>query len=130
MSSGFEYSRRDAIVVALAAGIIVALLGVGFGLASAKPIEVVDPALGENVTEPCLPKSSFELALEILDENPVLDGYVSLRILGLSRFHSLDKFISGIMISRWLFGICCKMTSGGWISTLTSRRSSLSPPTR
>ena len=71
-SSGFEYSRRDAVVVALAAGIIVALLGVGFGLASAKSI--VEVGGGEAVTEPCVQKSSFELALDILDETPIIDG--------------------------------------------------------
>ena len=69
-------------MVALAAGIIVALLGVGFGLASAKSI--VEVGGGEAVTEPCVQKSSFELALDILDETPIIDGseFIACHVFG------------------------------------------------
>ena len=66
----FVYSKRDAIIVGVAAALVVVLMGVGFGMASAKSVDVVAAGVGEKTA----PKSNFELALDILDKHPIIDG--------------------------------------------------------
>ncbi|TRY78475.1 hypothetical protein TCAL_06816 [Tigriopus californicus] len=67
LSDNFVYSKRDLVVVGIAIGLIVALLGVGFGV-SAKPAV----PMGRSELPP---QSSFERALSILEEAPVIDGH-------------------------------------------------------
>lgn len=67
-SDNFVYSKRDLVVVGIAIGLIIALLGVGFGV-SAKPAVAIERA-------ELPPESSFERALAILEEAPVIDGFV------------------------------------------------------
>ena len=63
----FVYSKRDLMVVGVAAGIVVALLGLGFGLASGGPISSTQ-------YPPELSLTSYERALQILEVSPVIDG--------------------------------------------------------
>ena len=63
----FVYSKRDLMVVGVAAGIVVALLGLGFGLASGGPISSTQ-------YPPELLLTSYERALQILEVSPVIDG--------------------------------------------------------
>ena len=63
----FVYSKRDLMVVGVAAAIVVALLGLGFGLVSGGPISSTE-------FPPELSLTSYERALQILEVSPVIDG--------------------------------------------------------
>ncbi len=54
-------------VVGVAAAIVVALLGLGFGLASGGPISSTE-------YPPNLTLTSYERAIQILEVSPVIDG--------------------------------------------------------
>eukprot|EP00095_Tigriopus_kingsejongensis_P001547 maker-scaffold424_size175595-snap-gene-0.32 protein:Tk01547 transcript:maker-scaffold424_size175595-snap-gene-0.32-mRNA-1 annotation:"dipeptidase 1-like protein" len=69
MGDNFVYSKRDLIVVAIALGLVVALLGVGFGVSTAKP------AIAERNDDFKPDQSNLEMALDILNESPVIDGH-------------------------------------------------------
>jgi len=61
----FVYSKRDLMVVGVAAGILVALVGLGFGLANGAPTTDYPPEFT---------LTSYERAIEILKNAPVIDG--------------------------------------------------------
>ena len=65
MSDNFIYTRRDLIVLAVALGIIVFFLGLGFGLGNAAPTT-------EN--ELATPEDIYQRALRVLSQNPIFDG--------------------------------------------------------
>jgi hypothetical protein len=63
----FVYSKRDLMVVGVAAAIVVALMGLGFGLANGGPISTTEYPPDETTT-------SYERAIQILEASPVIDG--------------------------------------------------------
>ena len=70
MASGdknFVYSKRDLMVVGVAAAIVVALVGLGFGLANGAPLSSTE-------FPPEMSLTSYERAIQILETAPVIDG--------------------------------------------------------
>ena len=65
MSDNFIYTRRDLIVLAVALGIIVFFLGLGFGLGNAAPTTENELATQEDI---------YQRALRVLSQNPIFDG--------------------------------------------------------
>ena len=63
----FVYSKRDLMVVGGAVAIVVALVGLGFGLANGAPTSSTE-------YPPEFTLTSYERALEILKNSPVIDG--------------------------------------------------------
>ena len=70
MSDTFIYTRRDLIVLAVALGIIVFFLGLGFGLGNAAPTTEEDLAV-------IAPEDTTQRALRVLSQNPIFDGLVT-----------------------------------------------------
>eukprot|EP00093_Oithona_nana_P014265 14265.XXX_825187_822227_1 [CDS] Oithona nana genome sequencing. len=74
----FVYSKRDLIVAGVGMGIIVTMLGLGFGLtkgtttANAASINA-SPSSASEVQTP--PMNAYEAAVQILQEFPVIDGH-------------------------------------------------------
>ena len=64
MKDNFIYTRRDLIVLAVALGIVVFFLGLGFGLGNAAPT-----ADAELATE-----DIYQRTLRVLSQNPIFDG--------------------------------------------------------
>ena len=64
----FVYSKRDLMVVGVAVAIVVALVGLGFGLANGAPTSSTE-------YPPEFTLTSYERALEILKNSPVIDGW-------------------------------------------------------
>lgn len=65
MKDNFIYTRRDLIVLAVALGIVVFFLGLGFGLGNAAPT-----ADAELATE-----DIYQRTLRVLSQNPIFDGH-------------------------------------------------------
>ena len=69
MSDNFMYTRRDLIVLAVALGIVVFFLGLGFGLGNAAPTSTTDEELAAIASE-----DSYQRTLRVLSKNPIFDG--------------------------------------------------------
>ena len=70
MSDNFMYTRRDLIVLAVALGIVVFFLGLGFGLGNAAPTTTTtDEELAAIASE-----DSYQRTLRVLSKNPIFDG--------------------------------------------------------
>ena len=67
MTDNFIYTRRDIIVLAVALGIVVFFLGLGFGLGNAAP--TTEEELATFASE-----DSYQRTLRVLSQNPIFDG--------------------------------------------------------
>ena len=72
----FEYNTRHCTVVVVAITIMIALLALGFGLASARsvPPDNIQGATASTVENSTLYETTYQRALQILSTYPVVDG--------------------------------------------------------
>ena len=111
MADNFIYARRDLIVLAVAFGIVVFFLGLGFGLGNAAPTTKEDWAA-------IAPEDTYQRALRVLSQNPIFDGLVTWYSASqrndpsniLSQLHvyvlkTCSLFPTVTMICRGVFGV-------------------------
>ena len=81
-----EYKTRHFTVVIVTMTIMIGLLALGFGLASARSISSPEPAdnvdldyIKSRIENSTLFENTYERALRILAKSPVVDGYVKIK---------------------------------------------------
>ena len=83
----FEYKTRHFTVVILTMTIMIGLLALGFGLASAKSLPSVNTEnspldnIKRRMENSTLFDTTYERALQLLTQYPVVDGFVHILIL-------------------------------------------------